>query len=154
MNDLENYVLNEPEVKYGNIKMETEEDEFVRGGLFKKLVPMVYNATCCITGMQLQSSFGHSFIDVCHIMPFSISHNDQVNNGIALCPNLHRAFDRGLISIDTDYRVLISAHLIENADHPYGLKQLGGTEIRLPQGERYYPGRDNLEWHRGNVFKG
>ncbi|MFC4198185.1 HNH endonuclease [Pedobacter jamesrossensis] len=32
-------------------------------------------------------------------VPFNVSHNDKVTNGIALCPNLHRAFDRGLVSI-------------------------------------------------------
>jgi putative restriction endonuclease len=154
INDLENYLLNEPEAQYKTIKIETEEDVFVRGGLFKKLVPKVYNSTCCITGMRLESSFGHTFIDACHIVPFSVSHDDKVNNGIALCPNLHRAFDRGLISIDNDYRVLVSAHMIENSDHPYSLKQLSGVEIRLPLGKRYYPEQENLEWHRAKVFKG
>jgi len=153
MNDMESYVLNEPEVNYRTVKIETEEDEFVRGGLFKKLVPKVYNNTCCITGMRLESSFGHSFIDACHIMPFSVSHNDKVNNGIALCPNLHRAFDRGLITIDNDYRVVTSAHLIENAGHPYSLKLFSGMQIRLPSGWQYYPEKENLEWHRVNVFK-
>ncbi|WP_370584566.1 hypothetical protein [Parapedobacter sp. ISTM3] len=25
-------------------------------------------------------------------MPFSVSHDDRIGNGIALCPNMHRAF--------------------------------------------------------------
>jgi predicted restriction endonuclease len=58
LNDLEGFILNEPEVEYKTIKIETEEDVFVRGGLFKKLVPKVYNNTCCITGMRLESTFG------------------------------------------------------------------------------------------------
>ena len=153
MTDLESYVLNEPEVQYRTIKMETEEDEYVRGGLFKKLVPKVYQSTCCITGMRLESSFGHTFIDACHIMPFSISHDDRVTNGIALCPNLHRAFDRGLITIDTNYRVLASNHIIENDGHPYNLKQLDGRLIILPGNELYHPKLENLEWHRENIFK-
>ena len=153
MNSLESYVLNEPEVQYKTLKMETEEEIYVRGGLFKKLVPKVYQSTCCITGMRLESSFGHTFIDACHIMPFSISHDDRVTNGIALCPNLHRAFDRGLIAIDTAYRVLASNHIIENYGHPYNLKQLNGRMIMLPGNEMYYPNRENLQWHRVNVFR-
>ncbi len=153
LHDLEGYVLNEPEHQYKTVKVETEEDEFVRGGLFKKLVPKVYNSTCCITGMRLESSFGHNFIDACHIIPFSITHDDKVNNGLALCPNLHRAFDRGLITIDTDYCVLVSNHIIENKDHPYNLKQLNGKGIRLPGNKLYFPDRGNLEWHSQNVFK-
>lgn len=154
VHELESYVLNEPEVKYKTLKIETEEDIFVRGGLFKKLVPKVYDNACCITGMRLESSFGHTFIDACHIVPFSVSHNDKVNNGIALCPNLHRAFDRGLIGIDTNYRVLVSSHLIEDNQHPYSLKKLNGKPIHLPSASMYYPELENLEWHRGNVFKG
>jgi putative restriction endonuclease len=152
--DLEEYVLNEPEVQYKTIKIETEEDVYVRGGLFKKLVPKIYNNTCCITGMRLESTFGHSFIDACHIVPFSVSHDDKVNNGIALCPNLHRAFDRGLITISPDYTVLISKHINEDTVHPYSLCLLNGKKIVLPPGKQYYPLRENVDWHMENVFKG
>lgn len=151
--DLERYILNEPEAKYGTIKIETEEDVFVRGGLFKKLVPKVYDSTCSFTGMRLESIFRYNFIDACHIIPFSVTHDDKVNNGIALCPNLHRAFDRGLVSIDNDYRILISNHLNEIESHSYSLKQLEGRKIRLPFGSQYYPSIENVEWHRDNIFK-
>ena len=86
-------------------------------------------------------------------MPFAISHDDKVNNGIALCPNMHRAFDRGLLSIDTNYQILVSPHISENEEHPYALKQLKGKQIALPGNSLYYPAQDKLEWHRGNVFK-
>ncbi|MCO5949230.1 HNH endonuclease [Mucilaginibacter flavidus] len=154
INNLENYLLNEPDVPYQPATAETEEDDFVRGGLFKKLVPKVYNNTCCITGMRLQSSYGHSFIDACHIIPFAVSHNDKVTNGLALCPNLHRAFDRGLVAISNNYRVIISPHLIESEEHPYNIKQLKGVEIALPQDKWHYPNLESLEWHRDKVFKG
>jgi putative restriction endonuclease len=151
--DLEKYLLNEPEAEYRTIKIETEEDVFVRGGLFRKLVPKIYDSTCSFTGMRLESTFGHTFIDACHIVPFSVTHDDKVNNGIALCPNLHRAFDRGLVSINNDYKILVSSHVNENENHSYSLKQLEGRKIRLPFGSRYYPSFENLEWHREQIFK-
>ncbi len=153
LNDLEGFILNEPKVEYKTIKIETEEDVFVRGGLFKKLVPKVYNNTCCITGMRLESTFGHNFIDACHIVPFSISHNDKVNNGIALCPNLHRAFDRGLITVDDNYKVVISKHISEEIIHPYSLTKFNNKEIVLPLSNQYYPSNESLSWHRENIFK-
>ena len=153
IHDLEDYILNEPEAQLKRIKIETEEDVFVRGGLFKKLVPKVYDSTCSFTGMRLENTFAHSFIDACHIVPFSVSHDDKVNNGIALCPNMHRAFDRGLVSVDADYRIIISDHITEDENHPYGLKQLQGRKIRLPFGQRYYPSLENLEWHKEKIFK-
>lgn len=151
--DLEGFILNEPAVQYQTIKIETEEDVFVRGGLFKKLVPIVYNNTCCITGMRLESTFGHNFIDACHIVPFSISHNDKVNNGIALCPNLHRAFDRGLITVDDNYKIVISKHISEEIIHPYSLTKFNNKEIVLPSINQYHPSTESLSWHRDNIFK-
>lgn len=56
-------------------------------------------------------------IDACHIVPFSESYNDIVTNGIALCPNLHRAFDSGLISIDENYKVIVSNTFIEERNN-------------------------------------
>lgn len=153
IHDLEAYILNEPEARYRTIKIETEEDVFVRGGLFKRNVNKIYDSTCSFTGMRLESTFGHNFIDACHIVPFRVNHDDKVSNGIALCPNLHRAFDRGLVSIDIEYRILISTHINESENHPYSLKQLEGKPIRLPYGNQYHPSPANLEWHRNEIFK-
>ncbi len=152
--ELQHYVLNEPEVTYKTLAPPvTEEEVFVRSGLFKNLITKGYNHTCCITGMRLESTFGHTLIDACHIEPFSLNGNDQVTNGLALCPNLHRAFDRGLISVDEHYRVITSPHLHEDHAHPYSLGQLHGQPLHLPAHQHYRPAQEHLEWHRGNVFK-
>ena len=50
--------------------------------------------------MRLDSLLVITSLMLCHIVPFSVGHKDRVDkvdNGIALCPNLHRAFDRGLV---------------------------------------------------------
>ncbi|WP_316739877.1 HNH endonuclease [Pedobacter aquatilis] len=153
LHDQEDFVLNEPEVKYKKVIINTEEDVFVRNGLFKKLVPKVYANQCSFTGMQLSSTFGHSFVDACHIVPFSLTHNDKVTNGIALCPNLHRAFDRGLVSISNEYSIMVSTHLIENDKHTYALGNLAGRKILLPNKQIHFPEMAALAWHRENVFK-
>lgn len=131
-----------------------QEVGFVRKGLFKKLVPQVYNHTCAITGMRLISNFGFSIIDACHIIPFKVSGDDRVTNGVALCPNLHRAFDRGLISIGDDFKVLVSRHFAEDETNRYGLKLLSGQTITLPFGDIHFPEKANFKWHREKVFKG
>lgn len=146
-------VLNDPEVKLRKKFVEDEEDVFVRNGLFKKMVPKLYTYRCAFTGMQLTSTFGHSFVDACHIIPFSISHNDKVTNGISLCPNLHRAFDRGLISISPDYRILVSQHILEDVKHDYSIQKLQGKPILLPQKKHQYPAPEYIAWHRENLFK-
>ena len=116
---LQQLVLNDPEVKYKRIEVITEEDVFVRSHLFKRYIPQVYNDTCTVTGMQIRSTFNYNFVDACHIVPFSLSHDDKVTNGLALCPNMHRAFDRGLIAVDDNYRVYIFSSVRDNFQHSY-----------------------------------
>lgn len=154
LNDQTLDLLSEPEVTYRHISKYTEEDVFVRNGLFKRLVPQLYQNQCSFTGMSLSSLYQHSFVDACHIVPFSHSHNDKVNNGIALCPNIHRAFDRGLLSIDENYQILVSEQLKEDVAHPYALTRLKGRQIILPNEQNHYPAQEALAWHREEVFKG
>lgn len=157
LHDLEKYLLNESAATYtitqSNINID-EEQLFVRGGLFKKLVPQVYSFTCCISGMRLSSLHGYTMIDACHIVPFSLSKDDRVTNGLALCPNLHRAFDRGLITLDAQLRVMVSPAIAEDESNAYALKQLEGKRLNLPFGGIHYPAAENLAWHREEVFKG
>lgn len=148
---VEDYVLNEvPKVM--RLQVAEEELVYVRNWTFKKIVPQVYQNTCAISGMKVSSSHGKSLIDACHIVPFSQDQDDRVTNGIALCPNLHRAFDCGLVSIDQDYKVLVSDHLIEDSTHPYGLASLKGRKIILPDQKHRWPNPENLEWHRNEMF--
>lgn len=137
------------------ISQETEEEQvFIRGGLFKKLVPKIYEYSCCISGMRLISLHDISMIDACHIKPISQKGKDNITNGIALNPNLHRAFDRGLISVDTNYKVVISKYFEEDENNAYSLKRLSGVKLRLPFKKNFYPDIDLFNWHKENIFKG
>ena len=163
LNSIENQILNEPsEVYKANIlKLEKElknesfeEEKYLRGNIFKRQIPIIYNNTCAISGLQIDAVFNISLIDACHIVPFSESYDDTITNGISLTPTLHRAFDRGLISIDSNYRVLISDKFIEkNVESNYSINQFRGKEILLPTNVKYYPNISNLNWHRDNIFK-
>jgi len=152
-NDLTGRMLNEDPAVY-KVEMERlllqkdDEEVYLRGGLFKREIPKVYNFTCAISGMRIDATANISMIDACHIVPFAESHDDTVSNGIALCPTLHRAFDRGLISFSSDYRVLVSDHFTDDPGD-YGIRQFEGKELLLPSNAHYYPRQENLGWHRG-----
>ena len=157
---IENEILNEPKEAYQNhiqrLKETLEEDEYeeeiyVRGGLFKKTIPKIYNHTCCITGMKIESSHNVQMIDACHIFPFGLSGDDTVTNGIALSPTLHRAFDRGLITINSDFVVRVSPTVNEEESN-FTLTQFSGQQIFLPEKEKYYPSQTSLSWHNKEIF--
>ncbi|RYC68806.1 HNH endonuclease [Spirosoma sordidisoli] len=154
--DLETYLLNERTVAYQTTLQPTTDDEetrFVRGGLFKRLVPKVYDFTCAISGMKVIAVGGSSLVEACHIVPISISGDDRVTNGIALCPTLHTAFDRGMIGVDDQFRVIVSPLLTDNIASPYNLRQFHGQPLRLPVGAVHYPNREGFDWHLKERFR-
>ncbi|WP_339704539.1 HNH endonuclease [Algoriphagus aquimarinus] len=152
LKEVQQYVLNEvPKVM--RLQVAEEEMVYVRNLTFKKMVPKVYQSTCAISGMKVSSINGKSLIDACHIVPFSNTQDDRVTNGIALCPNLHRAFDTELVSINQDFRVLVSQQVVEEVSHPYGLAILRGKKIILPEEKHLWPSQENLDWHRNEKNK-
>lgn len=151
---IEQYILNEPTIAYQTPPSVKDEDEqFVRGSLFKKLIPKLYNHTCSISRMRVTSTHGYQLIDACHIKPFSLSNDDTVTNGFALCPNLHRAFDRGMIGVDADYRVVVSRYIHEDEKQAYSLTQLAGVRLYLPMEAVHLPRREGFLWHLGERFE-
>lgn len=103
------------------IEKNDEEEIFVRGGAFKREIPKIYDYTCAISGLRVTSIHDISMIDACHIKPFAESFDDTIGNGISLCPNLHRAFDRWIITIDKDYKVVVSSQFSES-EVPYSIR--------------------------------
>jgi putative restriction endonuclease len=156
---IENKLLEESPAQYAvEIKQlladHQEEEVFMRGSVFKREIPKLYQNTCCISGLKVESIRTVSMIDACHIIPFSESYNDTVSNGIALSPTLHRAFDRGLISIDKEYRVMIAKDLYESAS-AHSIKSFEGKTILLPSNPKFHPAQENFKWHRGRFgFEG
>jgi putative restriction endonuclease len=130
-----------------------QQELYVRGGVFKRDVPKYYRYTCCISRLKVDATFSVSMIDACHIKPFSKSYNDTITNGIALCPNLHRAFDRGMISVDDNLQVIVSQRFTENPNAIYSFSELAGTSLLLPLEPRFHPLAENFAWHRKNIFK-
>jgi putative restriction endonuclease len=65
---------------------------------------------------------------------------------------LHRAFDRGLIGIDENYRVIVSDKFIEN-ESGFNIGLFKKKEILLPNLANHFPSQENLNRHREMVFK-
>jgi putative restriction endonuclease len=126
---------------------EEEEEQVLRGAAFKRKIPELYDHRCAITGLRVQNSRAVNLIDACHIVPWADSYNDTITNGIALCPNMHRAFDRGLISIADDLRVLVSPDLHEN-ESSHAIRPFAGKSLLLPKQRQHWPAPENLAKHR------
>jgi len=133
-------------------KDEFEEEIFIRGGVFKREIPKIYGYHCAISGMRVEALSNAQMVDACHIKPFALSRDDTISNGISLSPNLHRAFDRGLLTITADFIIRISPTIAES-DSPFSLKQFEGKTIQLPENVRHFPSTENLSWHNKEAYR-
>ena len=66
---------------------------------------------------------------------------------------IHKCFDDGLISIDHDYKLIISDKIDDIKLLKY-LSEFNGRKIKLPIKKEYYPDKSLLKKHMLNVFKG
>ncbi len=159
---LTNEILNEPVAEYKNLLKEIKRNEksdlyqveiYNRSAIFRRQIVRVYDETCSMSGLRVSALFTITMVDACHIIPFSKDFDNSLSNGIALCPNLHRAFDRGLISVNDHYEVILSNDFKENIQSEYSFSKIEGKTISLPNDKDFWPSLANFEWHRKNVFK-
>jgi putative restriction endonuclease len=118
--------------------------------LFRATVLASYDSTCAISGINVPG-----LLNASHIIPWSQSESRRIDprNGIALSALHDRAFDRGLISIDKNFCVIVSGRLRVGKPttiHREALLAIDGHPLRLPS--RFKPDLDALLWHRQHVF--
>lgn len=107
---------------------------------FRRKVTVAYDRKCCVTGMQLR------LVDAAHILPVGADGStDDVQNGLCLSPTYHRAYDRGLIYLAEDRKMLINPSKkdeIVRSGLGGGLKEFEaylGREIFLPPDRKQWP---------------
>lgn len=122
----------------------------VNQNFFRNAILSSYNDKCCVTGLNISE-----LLIASHIMPWRVDTNNRTNPQNGLCLNaLHdKAFDRGLITITKDYRLINSRRLAEfEAMQPVKnfFLQYESQAITLP--EKFRPGKQVLEYHNDVVF--
>lgn len=126
-----------------------------RNGRFRIDVAAAYAFTCALTGYRITTLDGGSIVDAAHIHQFADSRNNDPRNGLALSKNAHWLFDRGLWSIDDDFRVLVATEeFVESCPDQTSMVDYHGQQLRLPINERLWPDRRHCRWHRKHRFRG
>lgn len=109
-----------------------------------------YNEKCCITGIQIPTLLVAS-----HIIPWSKNKEERLNPRNGLClNNFHdTAFDKGLITVTTDFKIKLSdTILLKEKDiniQKFFLAYQNQT-ITLP--DRFLPKKEFLEYHNEEIF--
>ncbi len=84
-----------------------------------------------------------------HIKPWSKSLPKEkldVDNGLLMCPNHDRLFDRGFISFDDYGKILISSILTAESRQALGIT--GDIKINLSEKNKAY-----MKYHRDKIFQ-
>ena len=148
----QSYVLNVPlvednlnyrvEDKRANVKIRGKDQRD-----FSLQVKLNYQYRCAISGITSKE-----LLIASHIVPWAVDWDNRKNpfNGICLSSLLDAAFDKGYITIDQQYRVVISNKAKEDKALFNYLKQYEGKKLEVPK--QYLPKQDFLEWHRNRFI--
>lgn len=143
----------ETAMKDGSEKLTTKLAEVkIRIGqqFFRSAVLSAYNQRCCISGLA-----NPKLLVASHIVPWCADEHNRLNphNGLALSALHDKAFDLGLITVDEDYRVVVSSQNSDAKDPFFtaAIASFHGKPIALP--EKFYPAAQFLAFHRENVFQ-
>ena len=124
----------------------------INQSFFRKSVLSAYEYSCCITGLT-----DTRLLIASHIKPWAKcnSGNERTDATNGLCLNaLHdKAFDKGLITIDNDFKVVISRVLKDAIPHDTFVDyfvRYEGKRINLPS--RGKPSESYLSYHREHIF--
>ena len=124
-----------------------------RSAAFTKYVRAAYDSTCAATGLKLINGEGRCEIEAAHIQPVGAGHcgPDSVRNGLALSRTVHWLFDRGLISLENDGKILFAAnrHFAE-IERVRSMLHRDGY-IHLPSDPTQRPHPQFLKYHRERI---
>jgi putative restriction endonuclease len=123
----------------------------MRDRVFRRVVLRAYDQRCAITGLKLINGGGRAEVAAAHIRPVEASGPDIVNNGIALSGTAHWMFDRGLIGLSDDLRILVSRQVNDLDAIKAFINPTGCAFPPLRSSERPHP--HFLHWHRQHCFK-
>lgn len=89
-----------------------------------------------------------------HIVPWSKDKANRLNpsNGLCLSAIHDKAFDKGLITLTDDFKIVVSEELKRKNDSFIieVLLPLNGLAIEPP--ERFVPQAEFIAWHRSELF--
>lgn len=157
---LTNYVSGSKEVTSSEVKVDSSkkgEDKLstvkVRKNqdYFRKVVLSNYSNSCAITGINIPE-----LIIASHIKPWAKDKRNRLNpsNGICLSATLDKAFDKGLLTINHNYEIILSERLNTFSKEDFfefEIKRFENKRINLPV--KFLPSGEFIQYHNDAIFQ-
>jgi putative restriction endonuclease len=108
---------------------------------FRRQVLTAYRNRCSVCELRVRP-----LLDGAHIVPDAGDGEPIVQNGLSLCANHHRAFDRKILKVRADYTIEVDDAAVERTDVAGKIALLDhhGRKLTLPKNEKLWPDRERL----------
>jgi len=124
-------------------------EQRIKQNFFRRAVLSSYRGRCCMSGLSEARLLVAS-----HIVPWSKDKANRLNpsNGLCLSAIHDRAFDKGLITLTDDFKIVVSEELRRRKEAFVieVLLPLNGRSIEPP--DRFAPQAEFIAWHRNELF--
>lgn len=124
-----------------------------RDPAFRETILRIYEYRCAVCGYDALLGTTDLGLEAAHVHWHTHGGPDTEDNGLALCANHHKAFDRGALGLDGNHRVLVSQHVRDTQGARDWLLRFSGHALRGPQAGCPPPASHHVGWHRREVFR-
>lgn len=141
-----------PTMSYFGATRKARVEVRLKQAFFRKAVLSSYEGQCCMTGLR-----DERLLLASHIVPWSQDEQNRLNprNGLCLSALHDRAFDKGLITVESNLRIRVSSALRNLANNEFAntaLISLDGKVILTPS--KFSPSTEFLDYHNQHIFLG
>ena len=126
-------------------------EQRIKQNFFRRAVLSSYRERCCMSGVTETRLLVAS-----HIVPWSKDKANRLNpsNGLCLSAIHDKAFDKGLITLSDDLRIILSGALRRRNEDLIKTVFLPIENKKIEVPERFAPGLEFLSYHRKHLFVG
>ncbi|WP_419841842.1 phosphorothioated DNA-binding restriction endonuclease [Candidatus Poriferisodalis sp.] len=123
--------------------------------MFREWVLNAYSYRCAMCGYGGRLGAAAVGLAAAHVRWRKAGGPDSVDNGLCLCVIHRQLFDRGVLGVTADRRIMVSEQFRGwgRADHAL-VTALVGADVSAPRSKRDEVSEQHRRWHERTVFRG
>ncbi|MFF9025397.1 phosphorothioated DNA-binding restriction endonuclease [Streptomyces eurythermus] len=121
----------------------------------RELVLTAYEYRCAFCGYDGRIGTVPVGLEAAHVRWWAFGGPDDIDNGLCLCSLHHKLFDKGVLGVGDDHRVLVSRRFVgHSAAARQHVTALAGRPLTGPQPGTRRIAAAHRDWHTRQVFRG